>query len=86
LCSWKISIVDHICFIYICRIEYFDDLALDEGSSVDDVHKWEPSAISHKNISIEGVQIFSDEFSRISRQCDSSDVGSDPASPSVRLV
>ena len=73
-----------LCLFY--RIEYFDDLALDEGSSVDDVHKWEPSAISHKNISMEGIQIFSDEFTRLSRQCSSSDIGSEPTSPTSASV
>ncbi|XP_052105810.1 autophagy-related protein 2 homolog B-like [Mytilus californianus] len=67
--------------IRIKRIEYFDDLALDEGSSVDDVHKWEPSAISHKNISMEGIQILCDEFTRLSRQYSSPDIGSSPSSP-----
>lgn len=61
-------------------------MALDEGSCVDDGQQWEPSAISHKNITMEGVQIFSDEFSRLSRQYSSSDLGSDPSSPTSPSV
>jgi len=57
-------------------MEYFDDMAMTEGSSVDDStnsKKWEPPAIAHKNFVLEGLQLFLDQFSRNSRQQDQPD-------------
>ncbi|XP_022329168.2 autophagy-related protein 2 homolog B-like [Crassostrea virginica] len=56
--------------IKIKRIEYFDDLAKEEGSPVDDTSRmtWEPAAIAHKNLLIDGIQILCDEFSRPAQQ------------------
>ncbi|XP_062621343.1 autophagy-related protein 2 homolog B-like, partial [Saccostrea cucullata] len=56
--------------IKIKRVEYFDDLAKEEGSPVDDASRttWEPAAVAHKNILIDGIQILCDEFSRPTQQ------------------
>ncbi|KAJ8309402.1 hypothetical protein KUTeg_014276 [Tegillarca granosa] len=57
----------------IKRIEFYDEMAADDGSSVDEPRggtKWEPAAVAQKNILIDDIQIFSDEFTRSSRQTD----------------
>ena len=66
-------------------MEYYDDMAKEEGSPVDDpekLHVWEPAAIAHKNVIMEGVQFLSDEFSRLFRQREAS-VDSTCSSPQV---
>lgn len=65
--------------IKIKRIEYFDDLAKEEGSPVDDTFRttWEPAAIAHKNLLIDGMQILCDEFSRPTHQTPSRMYSSD---------
>lgn len=61
------------------RIEYFDDMAKEEGSPVDDSSRttWEPAAIAHKNLLIDGMQILCDEFSRPTHQTPSRMFSSD---------
>lgn len=54
--------------IHISRVEYFDEQATDQGSSVDtpsDVDAksvYEPAAIAHKNFHLMGATLFCDEF------------------------
>lgn len=66
-------------FSFHYRIEYFDDLAKEEGSPVDDTFRttWEPAAIAHKNLLIDGMQILCDEFSRPTHQTPSRMYSSD---------
>lgn len=66
-------------FSFHYRIEYFDDMAKEEGSPVDDSSRttWEPAAIAHKNLLIDGMQILCDEFSRPTHQTPSRMFSSD---------
>lgn len=66
------------CF-YLFRMEYFDDMATVEGTSVDGNVTYEPAAISQKNLHIEGVQLFFDEIS--SRRSPSRSRSSSEGSP-----
>jgi hypothetical protein len=67
------------------RIEYFDDLAKEEGSPVDDASRltWEPAAIAHKNLLLDGIQILCDEFSPPTRH---SRMASTESSPQVSPI
>lgn len=68
----------------LCRVEYFDDLATDAGSSVDQPSSqdarpvFEPVAVAHKNLHLMGVSLYCDEFPASHRtytrdpSCDSS--------------
>jgi len=48
---------------YFFRIEYFDDMASSaDGTPVDESGGYEPAAIAHKNLHVEGVQLFYDEI------------------------
>ncbi|KAL5009376.1 hypothetical protein ScPMuIL_014957 [Solemya velum] len=64
--------------IRIKTIEYFDDMATeDRASDVDSptrANTWEPAAIAHKNVQIDGVEIFADEFPRSTRSQSSEDM------------
>ncbi|XP_077993352.1 autophagy-related protein 2 homolog A-like [Glandiceps talaboti] len=55
--------------IHVKRIEFFDENASDQGSSVDqDVpNKHEPAAIAHKKFHLMGVSLYCDEFPDICR-------------------
>ncbi|XP_045166071.2 autophagy-related protein 2 homolog A-like [Mercenaria mercenaria] len=48
--------------IRIKRIEYFDDMATVDGTSVDGNITYEPAAINQKNVHFEGVQLYFDEI------------------------
>ena len=80
------------CFLYNCRIEYFDDQLTDPGSPVDNVtggtkSVYEPAAIAHKNIHFMGVTMFCDEFPECHRTFSrESNSGSPPHSPGVRCL
>ena len=57
-------------FYLLFRIEYFDDIANDPGTSVDHPDSsqkpiYEIPAVAHKNIHLMGVTLFCDEFPAI---------------------
>ena len=53
--------------VKVARIDYFDDLAKDDGSPVDSTvpnrNIYEPAAKAHKNFHLMGVTVFTDQFS-----------------------
>lgn len=52
----------------MCRIVYCDETG--EDSSNVNVHQ--PTTFAHKNVQMEGITVFWDEFSDVSRGCKSS--------------
>lgn len=52
-----------ILFVDVCRIVYCDET--DEETSNVNVHQ--PTTFAHKNLQMEGISIFWDEFSDVSR-------------------
>lgn len=55
-------------FVHLCRIVYCDETG-EESPSVN-VHQ--PTTFAHKNMQMEGITVFWDEFSVVSRDCRSS--------------
>lgn len=84
--SHKKNITGTDAHFVLFRIEYFDDLAKEEGSPVDDTFRmtWEPAAIAHKNLLIDGIQILCDEFSRPTQQTQPG-MDSNESSPQVSV-
>lgn len=57
--------------ITIGRMEYFDDLAVEQPSSPEEAGRKsnvvEPAAVCHKNLKMMGVTLYADEFNRATR-------------------